>query len=189
MIFLIFSIISLFPFMNIHLSTESWQVINHKSYSIELPSGWIKKYDNERIATMSGTSVGTTYTSWNNEALTESNGLSISSLIIESFDVQDKSLLSVEKMHETLLKFKVYGNNVIKTLEEVFFDGGEKYVLLRNNSSMSVTEGVKEYKTIQYVLLLCCNNVYYILTISTPQDASLDKIVIERILNSFKLKG
>ena len=185
---LIFSLISLFPLINNHLPVENWQVIETKSYSIELPSSWIKMYENERVATIKGASVRTTYNSWNDKALTESNGTTISSLIIESYNIQEKEILSVDEMHTLLLSSKILNGSVIETLEKSVSEGQAYYVLLCKDRSMSVSGGTEDYERIRHVMLLCRNGINHILFLSTPKDSALDKKVVNRILDSYKLK-
>lgn len=177
--------------INSPILADEWQKVENEYYSIILPAFWVKKYQNlpiDRKAIIKGTTVWINYNSWCDKKPTVTNVETITSLTIESYEVLDKEKLTMGEMRSLLLKSQIFGDWVIKSIDTFRGNDFERYVVLKKDQSMSIVEGSKEFESLCYHLLYSRNDRIYILTLSTPNENALEQGILDKIMNSFKLK-
>ena len=169
---------------------QEWKEVEGKNFSFEVPASWVIQSERlplERDTEIKGVPVHIYTTSWINEVLTVESISNITGLSIQSYEISDKTKLSMEELQSVLVS-NIYRYPVLKVYEKTVSDGFEKHVFLRKDKGVSVTEGVVEKEYMHYHLFRCHGDVLYVLHIHTPYKKGLKKKDVERMLNSFKVK-
>ena len=102
------------------------------------------------------------------------------------FDKIDKD--SLQSWEHFLIETRIKNDLLLKTLEYSCEYNKKKYVVLVKNQSMSVTEGVKEYKSIRYHLLFQKSGNIHHISVSLPIRNKENDMLVEEIFNSYIVK-
>ena len=169
---------------------QEWKEVNGKGFSFEVPASWVIQSERlplERDTKIKGIPVHIYCTSWIDEVLTVENITNISGFIIESYEISDKTKLSMKEL-QSELSSRIYAYPVMKVYEKTVSDGFEKHVFLRKDTGVSVTEGAIEKEYIHYHLFRRHGDLLYVLHIHTPYKNGMKKADVERMLNSLKFR-
>ena len=148
---------------------EDWQMVNNEFYSIKLPAIWKGSNGNDSVKPVS------------RNVKIRGKNVVLHSLIFGDYKELSPSLVKIENYHfdkidkdslqsweHFLIETRIKNDLLIETLEYSCEYNKKKYVVLVKNQSMSVTEGVKEYKSIRYHLLFQKSGNIHHISVSLP---------------------